>query len=894
MSAYGRLRKYVASVVSRRNAEREMQEEMAAHLEQAAERFAARGMSTREARLAARREFGNLGVVQEQARDARGARWVDSVGGDIRFAIRQIRRAPLLAATVVLTLMIGIGTNAGLASLLNGVIARPAPGVPDDAALFFIRGMQRLKPQGRQLERELSFGEVLQLRALPEFEDVAAWTDHDVVTQVGNDGASAKTASAALVTPNYFAVGGIRLATGPGFMARTLDESGVPERSVIVSHAIWTSEFGSDPEIVGRSLKVGEHAFTIVGVAPPRFNGIQRSAAKRRIWLPVSAARIIDPERSLDLSGFASAWFEVAGRLRPETTVDAAERSARAVATLAAARLKYEPVDPSTSLVAIAADRHLDFSGGDDLLVVSMFGTIGLLILLVCCTNVSSLLVGAAVSRRQEIGVRLSMGASRARVIRQLLTETAILAMTGGVLGLLVYWAVIARVGYLLRDVEVSPDWTSAFVAMAIAIAATVICGLSPALHATRHDLASVLKDSASSATRPSRLQRTLVVSQVALTQPLLMALATTVLVLGAQAAGRGKVTLADQLVRVRFHGGPASESGPASVARREELVKRIASLPGVAGVTVQPGEMMGLELRAVGAVGKAAESFDAILEPVPPGYFSVMGALPIAGREFIATEDTVGPRPLMMEAPLAAELWPGRNPVGQTLVTAPDRRGRRGEYVVIGVIPPGKLDRPHYGPSRRMYLAANPKRSSFMNQPNMVIRTTGPAEALVPTLRAIGAQIKPAMPLTYAKTFAEMERDRRRSLLQASGASAAAGLLALFLAAIGLYAVVSLGVAQRTREIGVRISVGASPAEVVRMFFRGGIRLAAIGMVSGLSLGAVVLELFASQIGLPEIRMTAVIGAVAGSVVVIAALATYLPARRASRVDPVVALRTE
>jgi hypothetical protein len=440
-----------------------MQEEMAAHLAQAVDRFRARGMTTQEAFLAARREFGVVSVVQEHAREARGGQWIASLIGDLRHAIRYFARAPLLAVTIILTLTVGIGASSAAVGILSGIFTRPAPGVPNDRSLVTIRGIAI--DAGGASARAFAYPELVEYARRPEFTEVAGWWGSVVVTDIG--GQDAGTAHVQFVTPNFFRTLGLRVHPGRGFAQSRFDEHAVPEFSAVISHQFAVVQFGHAESSLGKTIKVNGVSAEIVGVAPPRFLSPFGDGEVRTLWMPVSAWPVVD---KLDGAFTSAGTFFTVARLRNGVSIGQALPAVELVASRAASA----PIAPSATdapsltadVVRLRGDVQFKSSRNRalDLQAIGIIAGLVVLILLVCTTTVSSLLVGSGLTRRHEIAVRLAMGASRPRIVRQLLTETALLAMIAGGAGLAVYALVHRVLRDGLVDADVGPTCTTALI----------------------------------------------------------------------------------------------------------------------------------------------------------------------------------------------------------------------------------------------------------------------------------------------------------------------------------------------------------------------------------------------------------------------------------------------
>jgi predicted permease len=510
-------------------------------------------------------------------------------------------------------------------------------------------------------------------------------------------------------------------------------------------------------------------------------------------------------------------------------------------------------------------------------------------------------MVGLAVARRREIGVRLSLGAPRRRLIRQLLTETVMLSLIAAAIGLVLTAAGTTVADARFPDVQLAIDWRVILATCAVAIATGVLFGLSPALHATRISVGESLMSSATAvaATR-SRLQRTLVVAQIALTQPLLVGLGVVITTIITDANGRAtKTSAAEQIVEVELNTFTGRVTDAERAARIDALVDRMASLPGVvAAVPMQLGTVTApLAVHDADIVpGRANTHMPTHLTAAPRGYFDLFGIRIVRGRDFDASEllripaDPGTPlhvSSVIIGGDLARKLWGDRDPIGRRLVMATGGESPA-PITVVGVV-----DERVAGPSEvngvvRVYVPY-----STMNT-GVIARTAGPASLVVNAMRRAAMDIAPAMPVVKAQTVAQREAQFRSNVFRTSALVACAGMIALLLSAIGLYAVVALVVGQRTREIGIRTALGAQRGQVVRLFFMKGIGLSIIGLLLGLPLSMLATRYISSSLNWP-LSSSPLIGVTIGAVVLcVAAVAAWIPARRASAVDPVAAVRAE
>jgi len=908
MQMMSALRARVRAIVRRGTVDREMRDEMALHLEQATERLMRRGLNEAEARDAARREFGNVAVLQEEGRDVRGGRWIEMLVSDVRFAMRHFSRTPLTAITLILVLALGIGVNSALFSLVQVLTMRPAPGVPADDALVRIRGTSLTRSEGKLDGRHLSMPEVNDLATRREtFAAVASYSSEEVMLDLG-DGSDPKAMTGHFVSPNFFATLGIRTALGPGLPAGQTDDAPGAELVVVIAHSLW-EQIGGDTAIIGRVVRVNDVPVRIVGVAPPAFQGAAFDSGMPLLFLPMPARAAILQSTPHAFVSRDSTFLDVFARLAPNATLEQGNAVVKVVAT-AWVPGKVEPGEPAVISSDVVPLRGLTDVGSDSerLAIIALMGTGALLILLVACTNVSALLVGAAVARRREIAIRLSLGASRLRVIRQLVTETSLIALAGGALGLTLYWWITRLIAWAFLDGGIGPDLGTVGFTAFVALGTGIIFGLSPALHATRLDVSSALKDAGGGTTSRSRLQRFFIVAQIVLTQPLLVAIAMVVGIILSELGGRVDNPLTTNIVRVEFgtYGGVGSREQ--KLARIADVMQAVSRLPSVETVVPQSRGFDVADVRVHtadrGAGPRAQETVRAHIEGTAPGYFAFQDIPMRRGRELIASDTAGREMAIVIDSDLARSFWGAGDPIGRRLemtslrdrkgtILTPVERGRVDAVgprtgVVVGVF--DTTGAPLRG-AGRIYTAAGAQWS----KDTYLIRTRGNGTAVIPTIRQLVRTTIPDIPIygNGLATLEQLDRIERRDVLQLSAGATGAGLLALVLASIGLYGVVALSVRQRHREIGVRVALGARPRQVIRLFFMTGVRLSALGVILGLPLSVVALNLIATSFAdVVPLNMPLVGVAIAVVVIAVAALASWIPARRAARVDPLVAIR--
>lgn len=852
-----------------------MREEMDQHIE----RLTARGLSQAEAERQAHREFGNMDWIRENARDARGHRWVETLAADVRYALRQFRRTPLSAFAMMLILSLGIGASTGLFAVLHSMRTQPPPGVERDDALVRIRG---IGAQFRQ--RELSHPEVQSYAAVADvFEGVAAYSVESVLLRQRND-ADAVAATAEFVSDVYFDLLGVRPALGTD-----LPRVGRPEDAltVIVGHAMWQSDYGGRRDVIGEVVYLNDVPVTIVGVAPPGFAGLRGGRPpQRHLWLPLESRIQIAAAGPAFLSSADSTMFHAVARVRPDVALAHADAAARAVGA------RYAGVPGGAVATDVVPLLHGNQSPSNDdaiMMLAAVFGTLSLIILLITCTNVSTLLAGMAAVRRREIAVRLTLGAGRRRVVRQLLVENSVLALGAGLIAFVVTALVLDAVAERTGEVLVV-SWPAAVWTAATALITTVIFGLVPALHATRLSVADVLKDAAASVSGSrSLLQRALIVLQVMVTQPLLVALAALLIGGAAELRARSSSPALERLARLEFHTWAGNATLEQRRAHFAALAERVRGMPGVIGAVAVSN---GYRIETVGVhpadqiTEPAAESLRLRGEFAAPGYFALMGIPLVNGREFDERDEGA----VIIGADLARRLFGDANPIGRRFMrVSGDTVAGSVAFTVIGVADDAVAGASTRSGRERVFVKVPEGAGSIL-----LVRTVPPARHMFGAFRKVAAEAAPSVPLSGIRTLAQDQAETLRFLMRMGSAAAAGGLLALFLAAFGLYAVISNAVRQRRREIGIRSALGADRSRVARMFLRTGVHLSLLGLALGLPLSVLTLHVLTEQSGLPRTDLASVSALVTFAVVVVASAASWLPARAAARVDPLESLRAD
>jgi predicted permease len=879
----------LASFVRADAAEQELARELASHRALLEDEYQRRGMTVEEARRAATRSLAGVEHAKELHRDARSFVFLDDARRDFRHAARLLRRNPIFALTAAVSLAIGIGADTTIFTVANGLLFHEPVGVAEPGRLVDIGGT-----------RTDSYPNYLDLRERTTTLDgiYAQQLFGGPMSLAGPDGAERVFRSG--VTINYFDVLGARPAVGRLFGAGDSEEPGASP-VVVLSYRFWTRRFKSDPAIVGQTLQLNGQPFTVVGVASERFQGTRIFAGD--VWVPLTMLDIGSPQASSRLTWRAAGWLVMGGRLKPGVSM----RQAAAELDNIARTLEREyPVENRDKRFPVAASSALPGNSGLVAGFLAVLTGLVSLVLAVACANVAGVLLARASARRREIAVRMAIGAGRARLVRQLLTETLMLFILGGAGGLVLARVltsmIVSRLPTLPFPVEVSLALDGRAIAFTtvLSLIAAVLSGLAPALQVSKADVVMALKDDTQGVSGRLRLRNAFVIAQVALS--LVLVVSAGLFVRALQRAGslnpgfdpRG-VELASLDVSLA---GYTDATGPRFV---RELIDRVRALPDVQSATIArtvPGgfEELRFRLAPPGATPSSGDLFfNTSGNIVEPGYFATLRIPLVAGRDFgLSDRDGAPPVAIVGEA-VARRFWPGRNAVGQYVLqqvfgpNIPPNTTKA--LLVIGVardvtsstLVDGMASLFAYVPFQQQY------------SPNITIvaRTTH-GQRISEEIRTLVASMNPNLPIVTAQTLEDSTALGLVPQRAAASITGSLGIVGLLLAAIGIYGVTAYWVTLRTREIGIRLAMGAQRGDIVGMVLRQGLSLAAIGSVIGLMLAAGASQLLAVFLfGVPPMDPIA-FGSAAALFAAVGLAACYVPSRRATRVDPLIALRCE
>ncbi|HUF26522.1 MAG TPA: ABC transporter permease [Gemmatimonadaceae bacterium] len=869
-------------------------DEIQFHLEMRARRNEAAGMDPDEAWRAAVERFGDLDTIGGELRDhdrrrerARQRReYMSDFAQDLRYGLRALRRTPAFALVAILTLALGIGATTAIFSVVNAVILRPLP-YPDADGLVMVWMDNRRMGMREDIHSWPNYEDLRSQNVVFDRMAFYGFAGFNVTGGCPEESCEPRRIAGAFSSADLFPVLGVAPLLGRTFTDDDATEGN--DAVVVLSHRMWASQLGSDPAAVGRTLRLNGRERTVIGVMPPAF---AFPAAETDAWIPF----VVSPQLREARSSFG---FWVIGRLRPGVSLDRAQADMSTIMR----RLEEEyPSNRDYGINLVSLPRQVVGPSLRAALWV-MLGAVAA-VLLIACANVANLMLSRAASREREVGVRLALGAGRARLVRQLLTESVLLAVFGGVVGVALAWAGLRiLLGVAPADIprldQVAIDPLVLGVTAAITIVTGIAFGLVPALRASRPDLTSALREGGRSDTaglRGNRLRRLLAAGQVAL---------VVVLLVGAGLLIRSFLELQrvhlgfqpDNLLTMRIALPVARyQQQPQRVAFFESLVERAAAIPGVQGagaistifLTQTPNSTnFTIEGRPR---TRDIDNVEVPLDAVTPGYFTTMGIPLRAGRFFTAADDGEAPRVVIINETMARRFWPNEDPIGKRFRYGGEE-GNAPWMEIVGVV--GDMRRTGYEAPVR-YETFQPHAQRPLTALSFVVRTAGNPLTLVQAIhgevRALDSEQPVYEVASMDQLLAGMVAQRRFTMVLLG---AFAGL-ALVLGVVGVYGVTSYLVAQRTKEVGLRLALGAEPGALVGMVVRQGMLVAAIGIGLGLAGALALTRLMASLLYEVSPTDVATLAAVTVVLAAVTLLANWVPARRAARVDPLVALRAE
>ena len=886
------------SLFHRRAADGELDTELRFHLERQIAVNVSTGMSPGEARQAALREFGGVEELKEECRDTRRTNYIHDFAQDVRYALRMLRKSPAFSAIIILTLALGIGANTAIFSLVDSLLLRPLPAKdPGQLAVLAFR-------QGR--------GPLLTQFSAADLRDIRAQASGAFSDMLGHmlafDGVSlngkADRAVSEYVTGNFFSLLGMKPYAGRFFLPSegwTLGRDPI----TVLSYGYWKSRFAGDPDIVGKRILVNAHPCTVVGIAPPEFRGLY-PAPVAYLYFPFGMVGTFEGGWPKDLmTNRILQNLYILGRLRPGVSLTTAQAELNVVARRLSERYPETNKGMTLSVYAERFARPDPSTSGTLIRAAALFLALVGLVLLLACANIANLLLVRATGRAREMAVRAALGAARNRLVRQLLTESVLLALFGGIAGLFLGMSAGGAIGSidLHQTVPVTLvygfDWRIFVYTFAAALLTGVFVGLIPAWRASRTSISATLHESGRAiAGGKNRVRTGLVVLQVAGSLMLLVIAGLFTRSLGAvQHTNLGFDPR--NVVDLAMDPSEIGYDEPQGLAFYKSLLDRVRALPGIQSASLNsslpmsnygnndylkisdyqnpPGQ--GLPLVAYGVVSTE--------------YFETMRIPLLRGRSFTEADAQGAPYVAVVSQAFAARYWPNQDPIGKRFakvsgVTNP-------VYEVVGIAKDchfsdltSPIDPYFYLPLAQDY--------AISSLSILEVRSAAPPDVASREAQDVVRSLAPNLPLFDIHTMTESLDTLQGFLLfrLAAGLAAALGLLGLILAIIGVYGVISYSVSQRTHEIGIRMALGAQRAEVLTMILRQGLVIVAAGLVLGCLSAFAAARLISSMLVGVSAADPATYSAVTLTLALVALLACYIPARRAMRVDPMVALRYE
>ena len=865
-----------------------MAEEMQAHIDLLTERNIAAGMLPHEARNAALRQFGGVEQIKEVAREQRVWRWADEFVQDVRYGARMLRRTPGFSVLAILCLTLGIGTNAAALSWIEGILIRPYPLVAHQDRMFALNCTTR----GAQGFTGLSYPDLLDLEKNSTLFE--SFIIDKITGTTLSDGDRAERAVGGIVSANYFDALGVRPILGRGF--RPEEGTGRNAHPVtVISYMTWKNRYKGDPDIIGKTQYLNGVQHTIIGVAPEKFHGTFVGYSFN-FWVPTSMQETFD-NTGYKLEDRGARWVEGYAFLRPGVTRQQGQAELSAIAK------RLENDFPETNRghgIEIFPLWKTPFNAAGGIsTTLGITAAVVFFVLLIACANVSNLLLARSLLRRHEMTMRLALGAGRRRLIKQLFTEGLLLSLIAAIGGIAVaYWSrnalVLAfpvSVPGITIDYPGQLDWRVLLLSVAICVGSTMLFALMPAIQSSHVDLSGALKSEGAGViggSGRSRLRSALVLVQVSLSFVLL---AGTGLLLQSlqqmQNASPGFST--NNVIMSVVDLFSAGYKLDRAKIFHTQLLDRVRALPGVESAALtrvtpfsyNPPSSAPIEIDGYQPPPDQQPNADYL--QVSEDYFSTLGIPLVVGREFTQNDDENSPRVAIINETMAGKYWPGKDPIGQRL------KVKDNWMQIVGVAKNVKIETKLEPPRSFFYV---PVRQNFFVGNALLIRTRETPGAITNALVREVHALDPTLAPYAADRLQEQVDGRGYTQRLAATLLALFGGMALFLAAIGLYGVMSYSVSQSTRELGVRMALGATVRDLLRLVISRGLRLTIAGVVIGGGAALLLTRLMGNLLYKVSPRDPIAFGGALIILVAVALVACFLPARRATRIDPVRALR--
>ncbi len=898
----------LAGLFDRQRRESDLAEELECHIQMQTEANLRSGMTAAEARRAALLKSGGVELAKEACRDRRGLPLLETAMRDLRHALRLLSRSPAFTVVAVLSLALGIGANTAIFTLLDQIVLRPLPVPhPEQLQMIWTTGPSLGNNQGSRASSYPMYQD-FQQRA-PAFSYVFCRHYTPVSISLGNQ---TERVTGELVSGNYFQALGTGPALGRVFSPEEDDRTYKGHPVVVLSHQYWVARFGADAAVLGRKILVNNYPMVIVGVSAAGFSGID-PARSPQIRIPIQMKPLMTPG-SDNLGDRRRQWVQIFSRRKPGYTLESAQASLQ---PLLSGILRAELESPALRdtvqrdrdrflarrvLTESAASGYSSLPSSYSRALVALMCMVGL-VLLIACFNVASLLIARAAARQKELAMRLAIGASRGQLLRQLLMESAVLSMAGGAMGLLLSVAMVrALLGFLpangmLATLRAEPDWRILGFNAALVFATALLFGLAPAWQALKADLWSTLQAAGSvGGSRGSvTLRKSLVTAQVAF---------SFLLVCGALLFGKTLLNLKgtnsgfrdiDNLIAFQIDPARGGYSLPRLKAFYQQVLENVRSLPevksaGYAWVPVLSGREADWDVRVE---GRPPEDHDtqAYINGISPGYWQTMGVRLLDGRDFDDGDVAGRPKVALVNRKFASHFFGSQSPIGRriTLDTGP---GATPDTEIVGLVEDSLYEGPRQGVRRQVFFPFPQMNQSVGTA--FYVRTQTRSAGMFAALRRKIMELDATMPVFELKMLGDQLDETLGTERLSATLSAAFGVLATLLAAVGLYGVMALTVARRTREIGLRMALGARQEALLWMVMKEAFGLLGLGLALGVPCAYLLSRYVASQLFgvVPADLGTAAVASI--TLVLVAAGAALVPARRASCIDPIQALHHE
>jgi predicted permease len=930
----------VRGLFRKRKLEQEMAEEMQTHLEMQIEDHLRQGMTRDEARYLALRKFGGVEQVKETYREKRSLVGVETLLRDLNYGFRMLRRSPGVTAVAILSLALGIGANTALFSVVDAVLLKTLPvEAPEQLVLFEwqaarayrLSGMSGTSnvdgPPGTRSLSLFQYNVFEKLRLAQAASSESPLSDlfafaplRELTAKLGDQ---AEIIDGQAVSGDYYA--GLRLHPTLGRAITAEDDRAGAPPVVVLNHQFWQERFAANPAVIGQQLKLNQQSFTIIGVTPPGFNGTLQVGYHPAVTVPLAMEPLLRGENSL--LGTASApgvwWLNVMGRLKPGATEEQARQSLNGAFQTAALEVmppprkssdpaQLAPKDYPRLLTEPGARGMLDMRKSYAPTIYGLFIVVAI-VLLIACANLANLLLARATLRGQEIGVRLALGAGRRRLLRQLLTESLLLAILGGAVGVLfAFWGknvLMAltdnETGLLPKGAEPVLNWRVLVFTLAVSLLTGVLFGFVPAWRATSLDLNGTLKQSGRSTGRVSRLSKALLVVQVAMSALLLVGAGLFIRTL--YNLQRVKLGFNDEnLLVFRLQPEQAGYKDERLLRFYQQLFERLDHLPAVHSATFARVPLIAndnwfTDFLLPGETEATATARETMRQMVRENYFATMEIPFLRGREFTTHDGLQAPAVAIVNQTFQQKFFPNEDVLGKHITL--DER----DVEIVGLVADAKY-RLQREPNQPLLYTPWQQEAANLGEMHFAVRTTGNPSVLADEVRAVVRGLDSNLPVTNigaqtARAEATLGQERLYARLLTFF-----GVLALILAAIGLFGVLAYSVGQRTKEIGLRMAFGAQAAQVIRLVIWQGMKLVLLGLAISAVVGYALKRLLDGGYFGPdswqremaqllygvEVSDPLTLIAIAALLAFVALLSCWLPARRAAKVDPLVALRYE